>query len=526
MFGLAVLLAAAAAAHALARALRIPAIPTLLLVGVLLAATGALPAALLEEVIILGVTFLLFVTGVELNPRRAGAQRRAAVRVGIGQFVALAAAGFALALALGFPPLDATYLALALTASSTLVTVRLLRRRRRMFEPFGRLVLGVLLVQNLLVVVFIPVVTRLPAGPLEVGRGLLSTAALLALAYAAHRWVAPRLLRLDGDEEPLLIGLLVLLFVFIGVADALGLPLVAGAFLAGVTLSDFPMNGVARSQLGSIGDFFSAVFFTALGALVSVPSPAELANALVLAFLLVLVTPPLVAAIAERTGLVARPALEAGLLLAQASELSLVVVLHGLLEGQVGSTVFTIVALVTVVTMLTTPLVASDRVVWRLLRLHPLRARGAAAPPRSGHILVLGAGTTGMPLVETLLGSGHDVVVVDDDPAVVGRLRQADVPCVRGDASDLEVLGRAHARRARMIISTIRRPADNARLLEYAHGVATLVRVFGDADAAWVRRLGGSPVLYSAAAADGLLRWFDEMSDAIDAERSPVSGSA
>ncbi|MFW6079614.1 MAG: cation:proton antiporter [Gemmatimonadota bacterium] len=508
MLGIAALLAAAALGHALARGLRIPAIPTLIIAGGLLAATGATTPELLENAVVLGVTFVLFVTGIELNPRRARAQRRAAVRVGVVQFFALAAAGFLLALLLGFVPNDAAYLALALTASSTLVVVRLLRGRRQMFEPFGRLVVGVLLIQNLLVIAFIPVLTRLPGGPADLATGVLATAGLVALTAAARRWIAPRILRLDGDEEPLLIGVLALLFVFIGAADALDLPLAAGAFLAGIALSDFPLDGVVRSQIASIGDFFAAVFFTALGALVSLPSLAELGQALAFALLLLLATPPLVAAIAERTGLSARPSLEAGLLLAQASELSLVVVLFGLLEGQVGTTAFTVVATVTVITMILTPFITADHVVWSALRLHPLRVEGPAAP-EGGHILVLGAGTTGMPLVETLLAAGHRVVVVDDDPAVVAALREADLPCVRGDASDISALRLAGADRARTIISTIRRPADNARLLRFARGVPTFVRVFDDDDARWVRRLGGRPVLYSAAAAEDILAWFD-----------------
>src|SRR5680860_59475 len=112
------------------------------------------------------------------------------------------------------------------------------------------------------------------------------------------------------------------------IRDRLELPLVVGALLAGVALSGFPVDALVRPQLASIGDFFSAIFFTALGALIGVPSGLELFQALVLAVLLIVVTPPLVTVVAEWTGLSARPAIEAGLLLAQASELSLVVGLY------------------------------------------------------------------------------------------------------------------------------------------------------------------------------------------------------
>jgi hypothetical protein len=274
-------------------------------------------------------------------------------------------------------------------------------------------------------------------------------------------------------------------------------------------LSRFPVNAVARTQLASISDFFSALFYIALGALIGIPAPSEIAHALVLAAIVVLLTPPLVAAIAERFGFSGRPAIEAGLLLAQTSEISLVVGLYGLIAGQIGADVFRVIALVTLITMILTPFIATDRVVWRLMRLHPIRARVTAPIPSAGHVLLLGSGTTGMPLLETLIYAGNEIVVVDDDPVVIERLREADIACIRGDASDIEVLRQANADRARIISSTIRRPRDNKRLLEFARGVPILVRVFDERDAGWIRDLGGTPVVYSEAAAEEMLRWFD-----------------
>lgn len=155
MAGLAVLLLAAAIAFTVARWLGLPAVPALLIAGLALAAIGAVPIELLEDALVLGATFLLFVAGSELNPGRTRAQRDTAIRVGAYQFILLAAIGFAAAAALGFSRLDAVYVALALTVSSTLVVVQLLQRRGQLFEPFARLVVGVLLLQDLLVILII-----------------------------------------------------------------------------------------------------------------------------------------------------------------------------------------------------------------------------------------------------------------------------------------------------------------------------------------------------------------------------------
>ncbi|CAN5859989.1 cation:proton antiporter [soil metagenome] len=511
MIALTLLLVAAAAAHALSRWLGLPTIPLLVLAGAATMAAAPVPAELLEDALVLGLTFLLFVTGIELSPSRVAGQERAALRIGTLQFAALAIAGFATALALGFGTQEAVYIGLALTASSTLVVVRLLQRRGQLFEPVGRVVLGVLLLQDLLIIALIPLVVFLPLGVDAAGRALFGVLALILLAWVSIRWLSPLLLRIDDDEEVLLLCVVGLLFVFLTVARVLGLPLVVGAFLAGVGLSAFPVNGIVRGQLDSIGDFFSAIFFTSLGAILVLPTLPQLLQAVVLVLLVLLVTPLLVTAVAERTGFSARPALESGLLLSQTSELSLVVGLQGLVFGQISTGVFTVIVLVTVTTMVLTPISSGDRVVWWLMRFHPLRGPRQHIDPPRDHILLLGTGETGMPLLETLLTAGQNVFVVDDDPAMISRLRDADVPCLRGDASDSAVLLRAGADRAAVVLSTIRRPDDNRALLRIAgQSTTVLVRVFDPADAIWVREMGGRPILYSEAAAEEFLRWFEK----------------
>jgi Kef-type K+ transport system membrane component KefB len=512
MTGITLLLIGAALGHGVARWLRLPAIPLLISAGILLRLVGAVPTPeVLEDTLVLGLMFLLFVAGIELNPGRVGAQRAAALRIGLAQFFILGGVGFGAAVLMGMDLATANYVALALTASSTLVVVRLLQRRQQMFEPFGRLVLGVLLLQDLLVIVLLPVVVGLPEGIGRAAAGLAGALLLVGIAYVFLRWITPLLvLRLGLDTEGTLLVVLTVLFGFIGLAALLQLPLVAGAFLAGVSLSRFPVSGVVRAPLTSFGDFFLALFFTAFGALITLPSLDLLVRAFVLALVVVVVTPPLVVAIAERSGLSARPSIEAGLLLAQTSELSLIVALQGWSAGHLAYDVFLMVALVTVLTMVLAPFVTVPEVVWSLMRWHPLRQEGAPSSVPRGHVLLLGCGDNGMPLLETLLSSGYETVVVDDDPAVVSRLREAEVACIRGDGADHTTLDAAGAAHARLIISTLRRPSDAMGVLRRVKDVPVLVRVFDPADADRIREAGGTPILYSSAAVEDFLAWLDQ----------------
>jgi Kef-type K+ transport system membrane component KefB len=511
MEGLAILLAGAAIGLGVAKWLDLPVIPLLLLSGVVLSAAGLLPpAALLQDALLLGLTVLVFVAGVELNPRRVGRQRQAALRVGIAQFTALGVLGYVTAVALGFTPTESLYLALALTASSTLVVVRILRSRKQLFEPFGRLVIGVLLLQDLFVILLIPVLVRMPQGALSALGGFLGALALTGLALVSLRWVTPFILtRLSLDEEGMLLVTLAMLFVYLGLAELLGLPLVAGAFLAGVSLSPFPVSGLVRGSLNSLSDFFVALFFTALGGLLVIPGLAGLLKAVVLAAVVVIATPPLVTLVAERAGHSARSAIESGLLLAQTSEFSLVVGLQALAFAQLDPEIFSIIALITVTTMMLTPFIATDRMTWRLMAYHPVR-QGLRVGEARDHVLLLGCGDNGMPLLETLVSAGHDVLVVDDDPAVIERLREGDIPAIRGDGADLEVLRAAGAPNARLVISTMRRPADHMALLDFVKGVPVIVRVFEPADADAIAERGGKAILYSHAAADEFLRWLEQ----------------
>lgn len=516
MHGVAALLAAAALAYALARALRAPPIPLLLIAGLVLSRLEPLDPEALGNALVLGVAFLLFIVGMELDPRRIRAQRAIALRVGVFQFLLLALLGFVISSLLGFGFVEASYIALALTASSTLVCVRLLQRRGQMFEPFGRLVLGVLLLQDALVLLAIPVVTELSDGLQNTLVSLASVAAIALTALVVRQWVAPLLLRIADDQELLMLTALSALFGFIGLAGLLDLPIVVGAFLSGVALSRFPVDGIIRADFAPIGDFFTAIFFTALGALVGVPGPVELMQALVLALVVILVTPPLVALLATRSGFPTKSAVEAGLLLAQTSEISLVIGLAGVFADFIEPETFTVIALVTLTTMLLTPLIATARVASFLTHLLVRGHEESRDDVPAGHVLLLGTGSTGMPLLEDLVLAGSDVVVVDDDPGVAARLEAAGVRTVLGDASDEQVLRRAGADRARVVSSTIRRPRDNEALLRVAAGIPTLVRVFDAGDARWVREHGGVPVVYSEASADNLMEWFEDSGAALE----------
>lgn len=513
MTSLAIILVVAAIGFGVARGTRLPVIPLLLLAGIALPLLGLeRDEAFLKDAFYLGMAFLVFVAGIELNPDRFKGLVKPVLWVGMLQFLGAATAGFLVARLVGFSAVDALYLGLALSTSSTLVVVHQLKQQQQMFEPFGRLVTGVLLVQDMVMILLIVGLSRWVQGPLATAQGLAATVGLAGIAVVFQRWVLPLvMMRLKLDDETLLLLVLAMLFVFIGLGALVNVSPVAGAFLAGFALSRFPVSGVARGLLLSLGDFFRAIFFTAMGSLVVISDVTLVWQAAILATAILLITPPLVALVAEWQGMLSRPATESGLLLAQTSEFALVLGLTGAeVLGHIEPEIFSLIALVAVITMTLTPFVATDRVTTHLLHVHPSRRRKAAEEEIQDHVLVLGFGAGGMWVVKPLIQAGHKVLVVDDDPVVVEQLTRMKIACLRGDGADEKILDRAGAGRARLILASMRRVEDTERVLRHVKNVPVVARVFEAAEADRVRQLGGTPILNSMAAADTFIEWFDK----------------
>ncbi|MFW5904973.1 MAG: cation:proton antiporter, partial [bacterium] len=504
MIEVAVLLAVAAIAHGIARWSGVPAVPLMVVAGALASVTGLVSAPTVEDVLVLSLSVLLFTAGTALEVPASGRLRSITFRIATLQFLALGGLGLGAALLFGYGWEASLYMAAALAASSTLLGVRLLQRRKQMFEPHGRLVMGVLLLQDLAIIALIPVLTWVGAGVASIAAALGAALVLVLLSLATRRWVVPAIFRrISSDGETWLLVSLGVLFGFLGVGTVLDVPAVTSSFLAGFSLSRFPAGTAVRGQLTSLTDFFSALFFTALGTWIVVPGGRELVESVVLAGIVILATPPIVAVAAERWGFTARNGILSGFILAQTSEFSLVVALQGVTLGLVEPVVFTVIALTTVLTMSATPLLATDRVTWSVMRWHPHRRpkrfSGDGAPPAEGHVVLLGCGSNGMQVLDLLFLEGVPVTVVEGDPAVVAALENAKIPVVRGDAADRDALVAADVTSARVVVSTLRRARDNGPVLEMArrNRVPVLVRVFEKEEERWIQRRGGIPVSFA-----------------------------
>ncbi|WP_230467210.1 cation:proton antiporter [Lujinxingia vulgaris] len=514
MIEVAVIVFGAAVAFGLGRGLRIPVMPLLIVAGLLFSLTGLLDdrevvGAMLE----MGLTFLVFTAGLEMAPSRVREQVGAVWRVGLAQFVLLGGLAMVVLWLGGQSVEESLYVALAVAASSTLVVVRLLRQRRQIFEPLGRMLIGVLLLQDVLIILGLVIVSGLAEGPAVVLQRVGGGTLVMGLAALLYWQVLPRLIdRYEDDDE---IGLLIVvatLFAMLGLASLVSVPIIVGAFAAGLALSSFPTNALVRGLIGPLIDFFMALFFVALGAFLVVPSPEELRVGLGLVVLLWVVTPVVVVLVAERAGFTTRGAVEAGLLLAQTSEFSLVVALQGVTSGQLSEGTLTIITLVTVVTIGLTPWISGRGLVRLGMRLHPRPRAVEGSTDREDHVVVIGLGVAGAMLMEKIQAAQMQAVGLDYDPGEVSNLRERGYQVVWGDADDPRALDALNLGGARAVFITTGRLSHVEQVAERVGEETPIwVNLMDDSQVSACEAVGAHTVNYSRASSRRVMAWFESL---------------
>lgn len=520
MTALGLILAVAAMGCAVSRLTGMPLLPLYLIGGWLLGVSGIHGTEeIATEALQLGVAVLVFLAGAELNPQRLRGGITRVLFLTLVPMAATATAVFFWAKYNSVSTPASLDIACALAGSSTIVALRQLRRLSQTLEPFGRLVTAVQIVQDFILFGVLVVLDVLPEGWMAVALALASSLILLGAAYVLQSTVIPWVVStLHPGEETLLMLMLAMLFSFVGVASFLGLPIVVGAFAAGVAISRFPTNGLLRVQIAALGDFFTALFFVVLGYFADIPDLSHLPLAAGLVGIIVIGRPVLSSVLARKCGLTARPAIDSGLLLGQAGEIGLVIALAALEAGHIDAPTFGLVALVTALSMMPTPFLATERTTSWLLHTLPIRRRSLRQLRTRGHVLMLGFGAAGRWVLKELSEAGHKVVVVDDDPAVIAQLEKMDVRCILGCGSERHVLDAAGASHAKAILCSMRRVSDAENVLRIVHGIPILARVFETADAERVRKLGGIPVLNSSASARRFIDWLDTQ----EAQKNPT----
>lgn len=468
---LGLVLVGAAAVLLVSRRLHLPPILAYIVAGLVLGpVTGVLQITdSLELFAELGVALLLFVVGLELSLDKIRAFGGTAAVAGLVQVALTFGLGAGLAALLGFDVPAAVVAGLVAAFSSTAVVVKLLDRAGDMDSSHGRLAIGILLVQDVLVVVVLTTLGGMEAGGdaasslAGLALPLVAMGGLILVGAAAGRWLLPRLVRwLSPTPEGLFIVGLTWAFGFILAAESLHLSVELGAFVAGVILAQVPHVDELRRRTHPLVNFFLAVFFVSLGASIDTASMAAIwPAALAMSAFVLTVKPVLITAILGALGQPPRTAFLAGLTLGQVSEFAFILAGLAAASGIVPPDFFGFVGLVGLLTIgASAVMVPAGPALWRWLEASPLPTRfGAGAstretsePSLEGHVVVIGMNTLGRRLVERFAGLGETVLAIDTDAI---KLEATPVRTLAGDVTRSAVFEEAGIPQASLVVSAL-----------------------------------------------------------------------
>ncbi len=474
-YEIAAILAVAAIVGAIGVALKQPLIISFIAVGLLVGSAGlnwVSASHQIEVMASIGIAVLLFVVGLKLDLHLISSVGPVALATGLGQVAFTSGVGFLLALALGLDLVPAIYVAVALTFSSTIIIVKLLSDKREIDSLHGRIAVGFLIVQDI-VVVLVMIALSAFAGNAEIpiGQALLLTTgkgiAMLGVLALLMKFVLPPLLeRLARSQELLILFAIAWAVALAALGEGLGFSQEVGAFLAGVSLASTRFREAIASRLVTLRDFLILFFFIELGSSLDLISMGDqILPAIVLSIFVLVGNPLIVVAIMGFMGYRRRTGFLAGLTVAQISEFSLILAALGLTLGHIGAETLSLITVVGIVTIgLSTYLILySHRIYERLekplrffereLPFREMAAEGASGPARVDAI-VFGLGRFGSNICRGLIARERSVLGVDFDPSALRRARGFGIATQYGDAEDPELMGSLPLGQAEWVIST------------------------------------------------------------------------
>lgn len=441
--------------------LRQPLIVSFIGVGILAGPSGlgiARSESHIDLLAELGIAVLLFLVGLKLDLKLVRTLGPVALLTGLGQVLFTTAFGYLLGIALGLDDVTAIYVAVALTFSSTIIIVKLLSDKREIDSLHGRIALGFLIVQDLVVVLAMIVLSALAAGDASAAPG----AAIARIAFAGGavllgvlafvRFVAsPLVARLARAPELLVSFAIGWAALLAAAGHYLGFGKELGGLLAGVCLASTPFREAIAARMAALRDFLLLFFFIALGAALDLAVLGEEIGPAMLFSLFVLVGNPLIVLLIMRSmGYGTRTGFLAGLTVAQISEFSLIFMAMGVAIGHVEERALGLVTLVGLVTiaastyMITWSHPLHRRLAPLLERIGPAEgAREAAHAPAlvpEGAVMLFGLGRYGRAVAADLMARGVRVLAVDFDPLAVASAKEAGLEAIYGDATDPEFL--------------------------------------------------------------------------------------
>ncbi|HEY5346198.1 MAG TPA: cation:proton antiporter [Verrucomicrobiae bacterium] len=465
----------------------------------------------------IGLSLLLFMIGLEIDLKKMLSAGKVITVTAATQIIGCVALGWLIFNSVGLAKnhLEALYLAVAAAISSTIIIVKILYDKRELETLAGRVTLGVLVLQDVFVILFLALQPNLknPAVSL-IAVAISHVILLVAVAFLASRFVLPPVFKFIARlPELVLVGALAWCFAMAGFAGWLGLSTAMGALIAGMMVSTFPYTLDVVAKVTSLRDFFVTLFFVGLGMKIPLPTWGCILWAIFLCLILIgtrlaTIFPPLYR---MRQGF--RVSLLPTINLCQMSELSLVLLALGNKSGDVSDNSIGIAAFAFAFLAIgsTYGILHSEKILrctapWlkkiglRDLDQSNAETSGSEKPKR---LCLLGFSWTASSLIEEISRERPDllteIAVIDFNPVVHGKLKARNVHAIYGDITARDVLLHAGVAHAEVIICSlpnmVLKGADNMKILRQLRELNPSGKIIVHAEL-----LANIPALYAAGA--------------------------
>ena len=479
----ALILALAVAAGMIAKLLRQPIIVSYIIVGILAGPTAFDLVSNAEEIILFakfGIAILLFLVGLKLDFHMIQSTGKVAAIGGIAQVVFTAAVGFGIALLFGFDVTTSLYIAVGLTFSSTIIIIKLLGDKRQLDRLYGRIAVGILIIQDILVVVAMVVIVTIGTPGANAIESLTQTfiGSIIFLGSVAlfTRFFLVKILDwiAKSPELTLLFGVSWAI-VLAAASSMIGLSMEIGAFVAGVSLASTAYRESLSARMVSLRDVMLLFFFIELGASLTFSDAiSQLLPAIVLSIFVLIGKPLIIFVIMSRMGYRAETTFKTGMALAQISEFSLILIALGYSLGQVNSAVLSLVTLVGLFTITISSyfILYSDQLFARVQKLMTKFERSKdngvneEQAEKSYDAIVVGAGRFGSEVISGLVSNQSRVLVVEMDPEALSKAAALGAETLFGDAGDPDFAKLLPIHQTGTIICTAPDRRSNTLLLE------------------------------------------------------------
>ncbi|MDD1795897.1 glutathione-regulated potassium-efflux system protein KefB [Enterovibrio makurazakiensis] len=406
----------------------------------------------------LGVVLLLFLIGLELNPKKLLQMRKPILGLGGSQVLISAVVIGVTVMLFGASRVDALVVGMGLALSSTAIAMRIIEEQRLMRSEAGQSAFAVLLFQDIAV---IPMLAVLPALAGGAGGSWLDVAimlgAVILLLVGGHYLLRPllRWVVMSRVKEMFTVAALLLV---IGIAlgmQALGLSMALGTFLAGVLLAESEYRHELEIAIEPFKGLLLGLFFIAVGMAVDLglllDYPLEILSAV---FALISVKAAIIYGLVRSFGGSAKSRSQVALLLSQGGEFAFVLFTaargEGLLDPDLNAFLLVVVSL----SMMTTPILLMLQTKWfaRTINADASLPENEQFDHDGGRVIITGFGRFGQVVGRLLFANKIKLTILERDPSQIALLRQFGYKVYYGDATQLDLLRAAGAATAEAII--------------------------------------------------------------------------